>query len=111
MILDIYIWFIVVTEDHCATVISTMIVVTFSYVGVNSKYLNLFCGLQFNARSESITEKASFRRLVPGSRCLVAVEGYGCYALIYLHFLIYTYLNIFSSLASMVCFSVCCGPI
>lgn len=30
----------------------------------------------FNARSESITEKASFRRLVPGSRCLVAVEGF-----------------------------------
>ncbi|XP_074332880.1 uncharacterized protein LOC141670781 [Apium graveolens] len=29
----------------------------------------------FNARSESVTEKASFRRLVPGSRCLVAVEG------------------------------------
>lgn len=30
----------------------------------------------FNARSESVTEKASFRRLVPGSRCLVAVEGF-----------------------------------
>ncbi|XP_015892568.3 uncharacterized protein LOC107426796 isoform X2 [Ziziphus jujuba] len=30
----------------------------------------------FNARSESIGEKASFRRLVPRSRCLVAVEGF-----------------------------------
>ncbi|XP_059432624.1 uncharacterized protein LOC132165919 isoform X2 [Corylus avellana] len=30
----------------------------------------------FNARSESICEKASFRRLVPKSRCLVAVEGF-----------------------------------
>ncbi|KAG6630922.1 hypothetical protein CIPAW_13G054700 [Carya illinoinensis] len=30
----------------------------------------------FNARSESIYEKASFRRLVPKSRCLVAVEGF-----------------------------------
>ncbi|XP_060180344.1 uncharacterized protein LOC132610101 isoform X2 [Lycium barbarum] len=29
----------------------------------------------FNARSESIKEKASFRRLVPKNRCLVAVEG------------------------------------
>lgn len=33
---------------------------------------------QFNARSESIGEKASFRRLIPKNRCLVAVEGYGC---------------------------------
>ncbi|KAI4356310.1 hypothetical protein L6164_000342 [Bauhinia variegata] len=30
----------------------------------------------FNARSESISEKASFRRLVPKNRCLVAVEGF-----------------------------------
>ncbi|GAB2282411.1 hypothetical protein Dimus_016956 [Dionaea muscipula] len=30
----------------------------------------------FNARSESIAEKASFRRLVPKNRCLVAVEGF-----------------------------------
>lgn len=30
----------------------------------------------FNARSESINEKASFRRLVPANRCLVAVEGF-----------------------------------
>ncbi|GJX27736.1 embryonic stem cell-specific 5-hydroxymethylcytosine-binding protein [Tanacetum coccineum] len=30
----------------------------------------------FNARSESIGEKASFRRLLPGNRCLVAVEGF-----------------------------------
>ncbi|RDX93025.1 Embryonic stem cell-specific 5-hydroxymethylcytosine-binding protein [Mucuna pruriens] len=30
----------------------------------------------FNARSESIDEKASFRRLLPKSRCLVAVEGF-----------------------------------
>ncbi|MBA0784410.1 hypothetical protein Gotri_006902 [Gossypium trilobum] len=31
----------------------------------------------FNARSESVCEKASFWRLLPKSRCLVAVEGYG----------------------------------
>ncbi|KAL6967945.1 hypothetical protein U1Q18_033748 [Sarracenia purpurea var. burkii] len=30
----------------------------------------------FNARSESIHEKASFRRLVPNNRCLMAVEGF-----------------------------------
>ncbi|CAH9140675.1 unnamed protein product [Cuscuta epithymum] len=30
----------------------------------------------FNARSESIKEKASFRRLLPKNRCLVAVEGF-----------------------------------
>ncbi|KAL9420010.1 hypothetical protein AB3S75_037723 [Citrus x aurantiifolia] len=30
----------------------------------------------FNARSESVTEKASFRRLLPKSRCLAAVEGF-----------------------------------
>ncbi|XP_068666880.1 uncharacterized protein [Aristolochia californica] len=30
----------------------------------------------FNARSESIDEKASFRRLIPNRRCLVAVEGF-----------------------------------
>ncbi|KAJ7961657.1 Embryonic stem cell-specific 5-hydroxymethylcytosine-binding protein [Quillaja saponaria] len=30
----------------------------------------------FNARSESLGEKASFRRLVPKSRCLVAAEGF-----------------------------------
>ncbi|OIW07605.1 hypothetical protein TanjilG_29978 [Lupinus angustifolius] len=30
----------------------------------------------FNARSESIDEKASFRRLIPKNRCLVAVEGF-----------------------------------
>lgn len=32
--------------------------------------------MQFNARSESVKEKASFRRLMPNNRCLVAVEGY-----------------------------------
>lgn len=32
--------------------------------------------LQFNARSESVNEKASFRRLMPKNRCLLAVEGY-----------------------------------
>ncbi|KAF8006808.1 hypothetical protein BT93_K0962 [Corymbia citriodora subsp. variegata] len=30
----------------------------------------------FNARSESVNEKASFRRLIPKCRCLVAVEGF-----------------------------------
>lgn len=30
----------------------------------------------FNARSETIKEKASFRRLIPKNRCLVAVEGF-----------------------------------
>ncbi|MCL7049014.1 hypothetical protein MKW94_030238 [Papaver nudicaule] len=30
----------------------------------------------FNARSESISEKASFRRLLPKNRCVVAVEGF-----------------------------------
>ncbi|OVA01655.1 Protein of unknown function DUF159 [Macleaya cordata] len=30
----------------------------------------------FNARSESISEKASFRRLLPKNRCIVAVEGF-----------------------------------
>ncbi|CAI0559732.1 unnamed protein product [Linum tenue] len=30
----------------------------------------------FNARSESVAEKASFRRLLPKNRCLVAVEGF-----------------------------------
>ncbi|KAM1538966.1 hypothetical protein ACFX10_003818 [Malus domestica] len=30
----------------------------------------------FNTRSESICEKASFRRLAPKSLCLVAVEGF-----------------------------------
>ncbi|XP_021907327.1 uncharacterized protein LOC110821713 [Carica papaya] len=30
----------------------------------------------FNARSESISEKASFRRLLPKNRCLIAVEGF-----------------------------------
>ncbi|XP_028769690.1 uncharacterized protein LOC114727133 [Neltuma alba] len=30
----------------------------------------------FNARSESVGEKASFRRLLPKCRCLVAVEGF-----------------------------------
>lgn len=30
----------------------------------------------FNARSESIKEKASFRRLIPNNRCVVAVEGF-----------------------------------
>ncbi|VFR00643.1 unnamed protein product [Cuscuta campestris] len=30
----------------------------------------------FNARSESIKERASFRRLLPKNRCLVAVEGF-----------------------------------
>ncbi|XP_050204244.1 uncharacterized protein LOC126654434 isoform X2 [Mercurialis annua] len=30
----------------------------------------------FNARSESVGEKASFRRLLPKNQCLVAVEGF-----------------------------------
>ncbi|CAN6487172.1 unnamed protein product [Victoria cruziana] len=30
----------------------------------------------FNARSESACEKASFRRLIPNNRCLVAAEGF-----------------------------------
>ncbi|KAI3932901.1 hypothetical protein MKX01_031883 [Papaver californicum] len=30
----------------------------------------------FNARSESISEKASFRRLLPKNRCVMAVEGF-----------------------------------
>uniref|UniRef100_A0A0C9RQI2 TSA: Wollemia nobilis Ref_Wollemi_Transcript_25098_1227 transcribed RNA sequence n=1 Tax=Wollemia nobilis TaxID=56998 RepID=A0A0C9RQI2_9CONI len=30
----------------------------------------------FNARSESVREKASFRRLLPSCRCLVALEGF-----------------------------------
>ncbi|KAL6662285.1 hypothetical protein ACP70R_000144 [Stipagrostis hirtigluma subsp. patula] len=30
----------------------------------------------FNARSDSIKEKASFRRLIPKNRCLVAIEGF-----------------------------------
>ncbi|VVB09075.1 unnamed protein product [Arabis nemorensis] len=30
----------------------------------------------FNARSESVTEKPSFRRLLPKNRCLVAVDGF-----------------------------------
>ncbi|KAL8516549.1 hypothetical protein ACS0TY_014988 [Phlomoides rotata] len=30
----------------------------------------------FNARSESIREKASFRRLIPKNRCLVSFEGF-----------------------------------
>ncbi|KAL5698525.1 hypothetical protein ACHQM5_029553 [Ranunculus cassubicifolius] len=30
----------------------------------------------FNARSESLCEKASFRRLIPNNRCLVTVEGF-----------------------------------
>ncbi|ANM63238.1 embryonic stem cell-specific 5-hydroxymethylcytosine-binding protein [Arabidopsis thaliana] len=30
----------------------------------------------FNARSESVAEKASFRRLLPKNRCLVAVDGF-----------------------------------
>ncbi|KAF8089447.1 hypothetical protein N665_0506s0052 [Sinapis alba] len=30
----------------------------------------------FNARSESVAEKASFRRLLPQNRCLVAVDGF-----------------------------------
>ncbi|KZV46808.1 embryonic stem cell-specific 5-hydroxymethylcytosine-binding protein-like [Dorcoceras hygrometricum] len=30
----------------------------------------------FNARSESLREKASFRRLLPTNRCLVSVEGF-----------------------------------
>lgn len=41
---------------------------------------------QFNARSESICEKASFRRLVPNNRCLVAVEGYALYNWLYTQF-------------------------
>ena len=39
--------------------------------------------LQFNARSESIAEKASFRRLLPKNRCLVAVDGYLYYLFYY----------------------------
>ncbi|KAJ4847959.1 hypothetical protein Tsubulata_012173 [Turnera subulata] len=35
----------------------------------------------FNARSESVGEKASFRRLLPKNRCLVAVEGIPCHNL------------------------------
>lgn len=31
---------------------------------------------QFNARSESVAEKASFSRLVPRRRCLVVAEGF-----------------------------------
>ena len=31
---------------------------------------------QFNARSESVHEKASFRRLLPKCRCLAIAEGY-----------------------------------
>lgn len=38
--------------------------------------LSSIWNVQFNARSESMSEKASFRRLVPKRRCLVAVEGY-----------------------------------
>ncbi|XP_023640017.1 uncharacterized protein LOC17888907 [Capsella rubella] len=30
----------------------------------------------FNARSESVAEKSSFRRLLPKNRCLVAVDGF-----------------------------------
>lgn len=30
----------------------------------------------FNARSESVHEKASFRRLIPSCRCLVTIEGF-----------------------------------
>jgi putative SOS response-associated peptidase YedK len=33
--------------------------------------------MQFNARSESVKEKVSFRRLIQKNRCLAAVEGYG----------------------------------
>ncbi|CAN4119068.1 unnamed protein product [Withania somnifera] len=40
----------------------------------------------FNARSESIKEKASFRRLVPKNRCLVAVEGWVKKQPYYIHF-------------------------
>lgn len=36
-----------------------------------------FFSMQFNARSESIKEKVSFRRLIQKNRCLAAVEGYG----------------------------------
>jgi hypothetical protein len=41
--------------------------------------------LQFNARSESIDEKASFRRLLPKNRCLVAVDGYVLHYFSYFH--------------------------
>lgn len=44
-----------------------------SFTGKNEK-LDHF--RMFNARSESIKEKASFRRLIPKNRCLVAVEGF-----------------------------------
>ncbi|KAL0460429.1 UNVERIFIED_CONTAM: Abasic site processing protein HMCES [Sesamum latifolium] len=42
-------------------------------VSMQSEYR---CHLQFNARSESIREKASFRRLLPKNRCLVSFEGF-----------------------------------
>lgn len=38
--------------------------------------LIVFFFMQFNARSESVKEKVSFRRLIQKNRCLVAVEGY-----------------------------------
>jgi hypothetical protein len=38
--------------------------------------LMVFFFMQFNARSESVKEKVSFRRLIQKNRCLVAVEGY-----------------------------------
>lgn len=66
----------------------------FSYCAIHAKKFRLAtnekdnCDLcpcmQFNARSESIKEKASFRRLVPTNRCLVAVEGYDRIEYLYL---------------------------
>ncbi|OAY79647.1 putative SOS response-associated peptidase YoaM, partial [Ananas comosus] len=50
----------------------------------------------FNARSESIKEKTSFRRLLPTNRCLVAVEGYDKVRTIFLH-LIYQILLVIVS--------------
>ncbi|GJN25121.1 hypothetical protein PR202_gb12909 [Eleusine coracana subsp. coracana] len=50
----------------------------------------------FNARSESVKEKASFRRLIPKNRCLVAIEGRDY---LYIYYFDYLCLN-FSKVAS-----------
>ncbi len=44
-------------------------------IPLSGKTAVCFC-LQFNARSESVAEKPSFRRLVPTRRCLVLTEGF-----------------------------------
>lgn len=59
-------------EPHCTYLFPFICLNYQSSVRLFSSYL------QFNARSESISEKASFRRLLPKNRCLVAVEGYAC---------------------------------